>query len=87
MLLTIVMYYTYTGIIGTDIAIINISIFFITLFIGETISSKLLIFGFPFENKLSILLIIFLILFIIFTYTPPQINLFKDPITNTFGIN
>lgn len=87
LILTIVFYYTYTGIIGYNIDIINIIIFFVSLFIGELISSKLLIFGFDFGNKLSIILVVLLILFMLFTYIPPQINLFKDPITNTFGIN
>lgn len=87
LILTIVLYCTYIGIIGYNIDIINITIFFVSLFIGEFIASKLLIFGFPSKNTLSILLIVFLILFITFTYLPPQINLFRDPVKKTYGIN
>ena len=29
---------------------------------------------------------ILLIFFVVFTYYPPHINLFKDPITGTYGI-
>lgn len=40
----------------------------------------------PYLNTLSILFIILIYLnFIILTYSPPKEDLFKDPITNTYG--
>lgn len=87
LILTIIIFYTYSGILGFNIGIINILLFFFSLFLGEIVSFKLLKFGFPIKSKLSIILFILLIAFIIFTYYPPEIGLFKDPVTNTYGIN
>ena len=35
----------------------------------------------------TIILLLIFCLFAIFTFNPPNIGLFKDPITGTFGIN
>ena len=84
-----VLFYTYTGVFGMSIDLINISIFFISsavAFIVETIlfkSGREICF-------LPILAFVFLCaiatLFIIFTFAPPHIPIFKDPITREYGI-
>ena len=81
----VIFFYTYTGIIGTNIAIIDILSFFIAVFISHYYSYKNINNN---CNKYLSYTLIFLILisFIAFTYNPPKINLFKDPVTNTYGI-
>jgi len=86
--LMITLFYTYTGIIGKNILIVDILISFIIIFIMNIISYNLV---FAKKNKLTklfayIVIIIFLML-IIFTFFPPKINLFLDPLTLEYGIN
>ena len=85
---TVVFFYTYSGILGTNVALIDISSFFIITILGELIAYKLMNFIFFKCNfkKSIIILIILLICFIIFTYFPPHIGLFKDPVTGRYGI-
>ena len=88
MLFTVVFFYTYTGVIGTNIDWLNISTFVISILIGEYVIHKILV-----SRKTNnaefvsmIFLIILLFSFILYTFYPPSIQLFKDPITETFGI-
>lgn len=79
----IVFYYTYTGIIGKTFFIIDILTFIISIILGEWVSYKLMIRkseSTTLSKILSLAIIFyFLISFILFTYNPPNINLFKDP--------
>lgn len=90
-LFIVVAFYTYTGILGTDFTIINILIFAVSILIGEWISYKLMKRRDESNIKTKILasaiILFFLICFIIFTYQTPKVNLFKDPLTGTYGIN
>lgn len=86
----IVFFYTYTGIIGTNFAILDIGSFFVAVILGEYAAYKIMINE---EDKqkcnkrIAIIgLICILLCFIIFTYLPPHIGLFKDPISNGYGI-
>lgn len=86
----IVFFYTYTGIIGTNFAILDIGSFFVAVILGEYVAYKIMINE---EDKqkcnkrIAIIgLICILLCFIIFTYLPPHIGLFKDPISNGYGI-
>jgi len=84
---TVIFFYTYTGILGTNYAFLNISSFVLAIVIGEYTTYKLILNNIP-CNKInySIILILLTIAFILFTFTPPRINLFKDPISNSYGI-
>ena len=84
-----VIFYTYNGVIGKSPDWINIAIFFVSasvaylyeffLFKSEKISCK--------SKKLPIFsLAIIAILFVIFTFKTPELGIFKDPLTNTYGI-
>lgn len=79
----IVFYYTYTGIIGKTFFIIDILTFIISIIFGEWVSYKLMIRKSESTTLSKILssaiIFYFLISFILFTYNPPNINLFKDP--------
>ena len=87
MLFTVIFFYTYTGVLGKNIAIIDIASFFIATILGEFISYILIINNFKCNNKIAIaVLIILFICFLLFTFLTPKIGLFKDPITNKYGI-
>lgn len=86
-LFTIVFFYTYTGIIGTNFAFVDISIFFVAVILGELISYKVLVSSFDCNSSVALVgIILLLACFIIFTYFTPTIGLFKDPVTGLFGI-
>ena len=87
MFFVISFFYTYTGVLGKNFAIIDISSFFLTTIIGEYISYRLIINKFNCNNKISlIILIVIFICFVVFTYFTPNIGLFKEPITKQYGI-
>ena len=87
MMFTVIFFYTYTGILGTNIAIIDITSFFIATIIGEVTSYLLIINKSNCNNKIAILiLVIIFISFVVFTFKTPQIGIFKDPITGQYGI-
>lgn len=84
---TIIFFYTYTGILGNNFAFIDISIFFIAVLLGEYVTYKFLLSDFSCNKNFAILILsILLICFTTFTYIPPKIGLFKDPVKNSFGI-
>ena len=86
-LFTIVFFYTYTGIIGTNFAFVDISIFFFAVILGELVSYKVLVSSFDCNSSVALVgIILLLACFIIFTYFTPEIGLFKDPVTDLFGI-
>lgn len=88
MLFIIVFFYTYTRIIGTNFAVLDIGSFFVAVLLGEYLAYKIMLSNFTCNNKIaSICLILLLLSFMIFTYYPPKIGLFKDPITNNYGIS
>ena len=85
MLFIVISFYTYTGIIGTNYAIVNILLFIISIIISQLYTYKLINNNYKCNNKYSILILLLLFnCFIIFTFYPPHINLFKDPVTNTY---
>lgn len=84
---TIIFFYTYTGILGTNFAFINIAIFFFSVVLGEFFAYKSMFSSFSCNNKVAIIVLVTLFLcFIIFTYFTPQIGLFKDPVSGKYGI-
>lgn len=87
-LFTVVFFYTYTGILGFNVDILNILSFFVSVILGEFVSYKIMISHLTCDNsKVIIFFAILLVCFIFFTYLPPNIGLFKDPITNSYGIS
>lgn len=84
-----VLYYSYTGIFGVQVDWINIVIFFVaatTTYLFETWLLKK-------EDRkcFSPLLALFVLCligyaFVIWTYTPPAIPLFQDPMSGEYGV-
>ncbi len=89
LLLIPVIFYTYNGVIGTSPDWINIAIFFIAAAIAYVYEARLFKKSFQCKfPKLSFLILCLIaILFFAFTFYPPQIPLFQDPITKLYGIN
>ena len=83
------LYYLYNGAIGNSPDWLNILIFVISAAIAYIYENKLFR-----ENKKSrinkkesiILIVTIMILFILFTFAPIELNIFKDPTTNTYGL-
>ena len=84
---TVIFFYTYAGILGKNIPIIDIFSFFIATILGEFIAYILMVNKFKCNNIIAItILIIIFICFIVFNYFPPKIGLFKDPVTGKYGM-
>lgn len=83
----IIFFYTYTGIIGNNITFLDISSFFIAIILGEFYSYQKIKNNNSCNNLIAIIILLVLTLcFILFTFFPPHIGLFKDPVNNMFGI-
>lgn len=86
----VVFFYTYTGIIGTNFSILDIGSFFVAVILGEYVAYKIMTndeYKLKCNKRIAVIgLICILLCFIIFTYLPPHIGLFKDPISNGYGI-
>lgn len=87
---TIAFYYTYTGISGNENMFIDILSFYIGVGISFTASYMIMknsSKSSPHLSNAAVLVFILLgAVFIIFTFAPPLIPLFKDPLTSTYGI-
>ena len=82
-------FYLYNGIIGKSPDVINIAIFFIAAAAAYAYETHL--FKNPVTSNISpglaiSILSVIAMLFIIFTFSTPKISIFKDPITNSYGI-
>ncbi|HOO68037.1 MAG TPA: DUF6512 family protein [Bacilli bacterium] len=83
------LFYGYTFILGDNFLILDISIFIISVIIGQLVFYKIMKMKKISKlcSKMSIVGIILILLsYFIFTYYPLEIFLFKDPITNNYGI-
>lgn len=88
LLLIPVLYYSYTGILGLSVDQVNIAIFFLAAGAGFWLETRLLAGAWPCRlptwAALSLLGLMGLS-FVILTFAPPHIPLFRDPITGTYG--
>ncbi len=84
-----VMYYTYTGALGVSADWFNIIIFFIAAAVAYIIETRLMKRDKNFCKSpivAIIVLCIIAVVFAIFSFAPPVIPLFEDPITKTYGL-
>ena len=84
-----VIFYTYNGVIGRSPDWINIAIFFISAAIAYIYETRQFNMGTLTcrSHKLAfVVLCVIAVLFVIFTFATPEIALFKDPLTGTYGI-
>lgn len=84
-----VLFYTYNGVFGESPDWINIAIFYISallvfLFEWWAFIKDWLLYNHPRLAFAAICLIV--VLFVVFTFSPPQIPLFQDPLSQNYGI-
>ena len=83
-----IIFYMYNGVIGKSPDFVNISIFFISAaaaYLYESIYLETDGLNYSSRGSLPAICVIAL-LFIVFTFNAPKINLFRDPLTGTYGI-
>lgn len=91
-MLTVLMgYYTYSGILGRNFFLADIALYFLASALVSYLTYRLGAGGSVALSegtglRLLILLTGLMILFFHFTYRPPMLELFRDPITEDFGI-
>lgn len=81
-------FYTYTGIIGTNFAWLNIGLFIVGICLGGYVTYKILISRKNYNAELISIIFLLILFFsiILYTFNPPQIPFFKDPVTGSYGI-
>ena len=83
-----VLYYTYTGALGVKADWFNITIFFLVAAAVYWLETKLFSQKILCPNKgkwAKLLLAVIALAFTVFTFLPPRIPLFQDPLTGTYG--
>ena len=84
-----VIFYTYNGAFGKSPDWLNIAIFFICAAIAYIYEYRMLCSDRSFcrSKKPSLaLLFIIALMFVLFTFAPPTLEIFRDPTSDTFGI-
>ena len=83
-----VLFYTYNGVFGKSPDWLNVLFFFIAAAGAYAIEWRLLKKDFyrPYSFIAVVLLCVVAILFVIFTFYPPRLPLFQDPITERYGV-
>ena len=84
-----ILFYTYNGIIGKSPDWINIAIFFISAAVAYIYETRIF-----YKNQLPckspkialVTLSVIAFLFVLFTFRAPEIGIFRDPLTGTYGI-
>ena len=84
------LYYTYTGALGVHLTWVDISIFYIAAAAADLLETHLLL---PERRRhcpsvlAAVLIAVIAFAFLFFTFFPPELPLFQDPVTLTYGIH
>ncbi len=84
-----ILFYSYTAVLGESLLVIDILTFVVAVIVGQLVSYKLLTYRrLPnILNKISLIALVLLgIAFVLFTFYPPHLPLFRDPVTGEYGI-
>ena len=85
----VVLFYAYTAILGHSILFLDILIFMIAVILGQLASYKILL-AHDLPEWMNVAgagaAILLAILFMVFTFYPPHMFLFEDPLTGGYGI-
>ena len=88
-LVIMVIFYSYTALVGESILVIDILSFIIAVIVGQLVSYRLLTYKtLPYNLDIFSLIALLLlgIAFVLFTFYPPPLPMFQDPITGEYGI-
>jgi hypothetical protein len=84
-----IVFYSYTAFTGKSVFVIDILTFIVAVIIGQLASYKLLTYKQLPSNleKFSLVALVILgLAFVLFTFYPPQLPIFRDPISGEYGI-
>lgn len=84
-----VSYYLYTSILGTHNLWIDMSIFYIAILLAQILGYKEVTaknINVKYEEISKYLVIIIFVMFVVFTFIPPKIDIFRDEVTSTYGV-
>ncbi len=82
-------FYSYTAIVGEEILIVDILIFFVAVALGQLASYKILTMRrLPsWTGGVGLVLVVLLgVAFVVFTFYPPHLPIFKDAVSGGYGI-
>ena len=84
-----ILFYTYNGVIGKSPDFINIAIFFVAaaaayIYEWRLFNKERLCLCSPLIS--AILIAVIALSFVIFTFRTPELNIFRDPVTDSYGI-
>jgi hypothetical protein len=83
------LFYSYTAILGHHLLIVDMAIFVIAVSVGQLVSYRLMVSS-PLPRRLNqvtpIALAVVGVLFVLFTFYPPHLPLFRDFATGGYGI-
>lgn len=76
-----VLFYTYSGVLGCCITVVDISIFYISVGIGFFAAYRLTgsVYAESLRHLLSCLTLLWLAAFVLFSYDPPSLGIFAEP--------
>jgi hypothetical protein len=84
-----VLFYSYTAILGESLLVIDILTFIIAVIVGQLVSYRVLTGKtLPYNlDRVSLIALLLLgLAFVLFTFYPPPLAMFQDPITGEYGI-
>lgn len=85
----VLLFYSYTGALGIESVIVDILLVFVCYFIALSVASHFLEYSETSKGAVIVSIIIIAIIFIafiVFTFNPPQLPIFFDTVTKTYGI-
>lgn len=84
---TPMLYYFYTQAFGVEVLIVDIIILFVSILFGQLLAFHFYKYSKGINSHISMYIFIFLILiFMVFTFYPPHLPIFRDGITGQYGI-
>jgi hypothetical protein len=83
------LFYSYTAVLGESVLVIDILTFVISVIVGQLVSYKLLTYR-ELPDMLNLISLVALVslsvAFVLFTFYPPHLPLFRDPVTGEYGL-
>lgn len=82
------LYYFYTQAFGVELIVVDIMILLLAIIFGQSLGLHIYRHGKGVNSSIiTIVFIVLIAMFMIFTFYPPHIPLFKDSISGSYGIN
>ena len=87
LLLIPLLFYGYTQALGVGSTVVDILIFLVAVLAGQLLGLHVYRYGTAQSSLLPLILLVFIgAAFLVFTFSTPQIPLFRDPISGRYGI-